>query len=102
MASPFANAGLGNFGNESKYYSEPTEMPGILQGLKATGIVALKNMLGVPTPGGAAVAPITPVAPVAPIASVGVSPATASMQPTANDLLHPELNAASQTNPYGK
>lgn len=105
MASPFSNAGLGQFRNESKYLSAPTEMPGILQGLKAAGVVALKNMIGVPAPANAPVAPNVSdasSAPVIPNAQANFSAIPTLVKPEANDFLHPELDLASQTNIYGK
>jgi len=105
MASPFANAGLGNFGNESKYYSEPTEMSGILQGLKAAGVVALKNMIGIPAPASAPVVPNVSGVSSAPVVSnvqAGFPAIPTLVQPTTNDFVHPELDLASQTNIYGK
>jgi hypothetical protein len=95
MASPFANAGLGQFGTESKYYAD-AEMPGWMQGLKNVGAVAIKNLM-VPPP-----KTLAPIAPITPVAPVGASPAASLNQPMVNDLEHPELNAASQTNIFGK
>ena len=45
MASPFANAGLGNFGNESKYYSGAT---GEKEGLGQFILGAYLTTMGVP------------------------------------------------------
>ena len=93
MASPFANAGLGQFGSESKYMTGG-EMPGWMQGIKDAGIVALKNMVGIPPAQSSSVAPIAPVAP------VGVSPNSTVNTATQDSLTHPELELASQTNPF--
>jgi hypothetical protein len=97
MASPFANAGLSNFGNESKYYSTPTEMPGWMQGIKDVGIVALKNAIGIPpssSPSGKPVAPVTQIAP------IGAAPNTTAIPITQDNLVHPEVELSAQTNPF--
>ena len=97
MASPFANAGLSNFGNESKYYSTPTEMPGILQGIQNVGIVALKNAIGIPPSSSPSGKPVSPIAPIAPIGAV---PNTTAISITQDDLVHPEVELSAQTNPF--
>lgn len=96
MASPFANAGLSNFGNESKYYSTPTEMPGWMQGIKDVGIVALKNAIGIPPSSNSSAKPVSPIAP------IGAVPNTTAIPITQDDLVHPEVELSAQPNPFIK
>ena len=100
--SPFASAGLNQFGNEmnlSSSLSEPLEGAKkvlMAKGIQASGLQGFLNGLG----GGSAVPPPTsaPVAPMAPVAPTVVPPAASAMDTGAMDyMLHPELASTMQT-----
>jgi len=85
MASPFANAGLGQFGNESKYFSttdssgSSSDEPSFIGGLLATAVdkSGLKDWLNpakvptsaIPAPNTSPLLPVVAGAPVNPYAA---------------------------------
>lgn len=95
MASPFSNAGLSQFGSESKYMTG--ELPEWMQGIKDVGIVALKNAIGIPPSSNPSAKSVAPVAPIVPI---GVVPNTTAIPITQDNLAHPEVELSAQTNPF--
>jgi hypothetical protein len=95
MANPFSNAGLSQFGSESKYMT--SELPEWMQGIKDVGVVALKNAIGIPPSSNPSAKPIAPVAPIAPIAAI---PNTTAIPMTQDNLVHPEVELSAQTNPF--
>ena len=95
--SPFAGAGLNQFGNEmnlSSSLSDPLEGAKkvlMAKGLQASGLQGFLNGVGggsaVPPPSSAPVSPMAPVAPMAPpVMDMGASGAMESM-------LHPEVSS---------
>lgn len=105
MASPFANAGLGQFGNESKYFSTTDssgssgDEPTFLGGLLATAVdkSGLKDWLnpakvptaGVPVPNTSPLLPVVAGTPVSPYAAYAKQqyPATTSGYHPATDAM---------------
>tara|TARA_R110000868_G_scaffold41338_1_gene141399 strand:- start:3380 stop:3691 length:312 start_codon:yes stop_codon:yes gene_type:complete len=97
--NPFAGAGLSQFGQEMTgiptQAAEDSTIANTITGLKDIGVVALKNMFGipasmpVPAPSSKPVPPKAGVAPIAPVVS---------LNPVSTDEeLHPELDLTTQT-----